>query len=162
MKNKVIKQLNRLIAFVLGVLGFSSLTGCLAPEYGCPYEPYDIQRFFGYVVDESGNPIKDIEVSCAQTFSNADGSVDTVYIRKTRSNPDGSFKMDVDVIDLRDNVNLLIATDVDGEANGSYETAVKNISINNYGLWEEHATTFVLREKPTTSEPEDNGEDDQA
>lgn len=154
MKN-IAKLLNGLMAFVLGALGFSSLMGCAA--YGCPPEPYNALHVSGFVVNENGEPIKNIEVSYAQV--NGTENPDTVVIGKIKSKSDGSFDLNLAGFDITgfESGHLVIATDVDGDANGSYETEVKEITMadDSYSRTT-YRMTFVMKEKRTTPDVEED------
>lgn len=162
MKNFIVKSFNRLLVFLAGALGFAGCDHSNWPAYGCPPEPYNILNISGFVVDENGDPIKDIEVSYAQVKGTEDS--DTIVVDKIKSKQDGSFALDIycyqEPIGMEK--HLVIATDVDGETNGSYETDVKTLDLDDQQFYSTRKITFVLREKPTASEPEDNGEDEQA
>lgn len=162
MKEKLVSLFNSVLAMVAAALGLSSCDGPFpAPMYGCPYDPYKMLDMSGYVVDEEGNPIEDIKVSLAKVTESTDGALDTVDLQSTKSKTDGDFSMYIR-IDPYDSKYLLVATDVDGDANGSFETGVKTLELDNQQYQSTQRVTFVLREKPTASEPEDNGEDEQA
>lgn len=139
MKN-IVKQLNRLMAFVLGVLGFSSLMGCGA--YGCPSADFDIS---GRVVNESDEPIEGIEVQILDTWSNSSAitNTDGEYAIKTSGYPRNTISV--------------VATDIDGEQNGLYDSYLVTVNANykkrGRSEWYKGKHTGVVNFKLHAAEP---------
>lgn len=161
MKNFIVKSFNRLLVFLAGALGFTGCEQPVYPTYGCPPESYCDLDISGFVVDENGEPIQDIEVSYAQV--NDENDQDTVVVKKSKSKADGSFALRIwiDSEPIGVIANLVTAKDVDGETNGNYETEIKVLDQSSIVGYSNQKLSFVLREKPETPDPEDNGEDNE-
>ena len=112
---------------LLSLVGFSAapiLTAC----YGMPDNYYDESKLFdnikGFVVDTELNPIENIEIK--------------VNGLTCRTNEDGSFLLESEFYGYQ----TLIATDVDGEANGGEFGSVE-VPISDLN----HATVSVVMSK---------------
>ncbi len=138
MKSKVIKKLNRLMAFVLGVLGFSSLMGCGA--YGCPSADFDIS---GRVVNESDEAIEGIEVQLPDAWANASDT----------TNADGDYA--IKTFGFPDSEITVVAVDIDGEENGLYASDTVKVKAKYVGGkgWYEGKHTGVVNFKLHATEP---------
>ncbi len=138
MKNKVIKQLNSLMAFVLGVLGFSSLMGCGA--YGCPSAGFDLS---GRVVNESDKAIEGIEVKLLDSWENASDT----------TNADGEYAIKTSGFPLSE--ISVVAVDIDGDQNGLYASDTVKVKAEYVGGkgWYEGKYTGVVNFKLHAAEP---------
>lgn len=113
-QNYLIVRISRMF---LALLGFGGVVAaCSEPvcEYGTPHGEWTIS---GKVMDADSKPIDGIQVSGPTSFYN-DSSV------KTKS--DGSFTITGTSVDASS--VLLVFTDIDGEANGSFKSANKDIA----------------------------------
>ena len=142
MKSKILK-------FLMVALGFGAYTSCdgpdmygcpmPAPEYGCPYAEYN---FDVDVVDsENDAPIEGIRVSVIEKYS--EQYTDTLAVGLTQS--DGKVRLQVGRMPT--DKHTLVADDVDGEANGAFDSAsvVVTTSESDYangeGPWYEGQAT---------------------
>ena len=120
MKARILKWYNMILGALLGFLGFSSCNIFENPfirdMYGQPSANY---KLVGSVTDESGKPIKGIQVTFHPEFSGTvdeDNSwqTDTLY-----SDASGKFSKDVLKYDWPDLTNSVVKfRDVDGPDNG--------------------------------------------
>lgn len=142
MKSKILK-------FLMVALGFGAYTSCdgpdmygcpmPAPEYGCPYAEYN---FNVDVVDsENDAPIEGIRVSVIEKYS--EQYTDTLAVGLTQ--PNGKVRLQVGRMPT--DKHTLVADDVDGEANGAFDSAsvVVTTSESDYangeGPWYEGQAT---------------------
>lgn len=125
MKSKILK-------FLMVALGFGTYTSCdgpdmygcpmPAPEYGCPYAEYN---FDVDVVDSDNDaPIEGIRVSVIEKYS--EQYTDTLAVGLTQ--PDGKVRLQVGRMPT--DKHTLVADDVDGEANGSFDSASVVVSTS--------------------------------
>lgn len=113
--------MNRILLFLISLLGFS-VAACdkhddshgFANEYGTPHATYKIK---GKVVDETQQPLNHIEMT-------------VVYGQyKFYTDSLGQYQAEVHAFP-RDSLTI-IATDIDGEANGGeFEPAMKRVGVN--------------------------------
>ena len=129
MKRKILKKNNRLISILLSILGiggtytFSGCDGTNSAEYGTPSATF---RIYGKVTSEDGAKIPYIKVAMHydSTFTNENGDY-TIEI--------GSFPQSQEF--------FAEFTDVDGAANGSYQSKDTIVSfedpqfVNGDGSW---------------------------
>lgn len=109
MKKIVLKTYGKTIAYLLGLSGI--ITSCIA-KYGTPYADFIIK---GKVTDaETSQPIENIRV----VFLVEDqlGIGDTVF-----TNANGEYTVSYGYLPEFSKEKAVIATDVDGEANGLYK-----------------------------------------
>lgn len=124
MKQKVNKLWTWIFGGLLGLLGFTSCDpfGVIRCEYGCPHADYKV---IGEVTDEAGKPVEGIRAIVAPRGLNAEDAEwynDTLYT-------DRSGKISADLMKFAwfdgENKDMEVElADVDGETNGSFETAV--------------------------------------
>ena len=114
MKELFTKYFGRLLA----VLGCTTMvTAC----YGVPYNDYRVQ---GKVVDaQTEEPIQDIQITVAPQ--------DGTPLPSTSTNSNGIFVV-YSYFDIPPSGYTIECTDIDGELNGSYEDAVKEVT-STYG-----------------------------
>ena len=114
MKELFTKYFGRLLA----VLGCTTMvTAC----YGVPYNDFCVQ---GKVVDsETEEPIQDIQITVAPQ--------DGTPLPSTSTNSHGIFVV-YNFVDIPPSGYTIECTDIDGELNGSYEDAVKEVT-STYG-----------------------------
>ena len=114
MKELFTKYFGRLLA----VLGCTTMvTAC----YGVPYNDFCVQ---GKVVDsETEEPIQDIQITVAPQ--------DGTPLPSTSTNSHGIFVV-YSYFDIPPSGYTIECTDIDGELNGSYEDAVKEVT-STYG-----------------------------
>ena len=114
MKELFTKYFGRLLA----VLGCTTMvTAC----YGVPYNDFCVQ---GKVVDsETEEPIQDIQITVAPQ--------DGTPLPSTSTNSHGIFVV-YNFVDIPPSGYTIECTDSDGELNGSYEDAVKEVTCT-YG-----------------------------
>ena len=114
MKELFTKYFGRLLA----VLGCTTMvTAC----YGVPYNGFRVQ---GKVVDaQTEEPIQDIQITVAPQ--------DGTPLPSTSTNSNGIFVV-YSYFDIPPSGYTIECTDIDGELNGSYEDAVKEVT-STYG-----------------------------
>ncbi|MCD7851202.1 MAG: radical SAM-associated putative lipoprotein [Parabacteroides sp.] len=155
LNHKLLKTANWILACILAMLGF---TGChdeemddLVAMYGTPHANFMIN---GKVVNKENMPISDIEIKClVEHHGNSKSWFDTIPAVSTNSA--GTFTCQFEEIPtsrLR-----IIATDIDGALNGSYEKDSTDIAISNSdykgdkGGWFEGSVekevNFILKEE---------------
>lgn len=144
---------SKLLKFLMALLGFGAFSSCgggpdmygcpmPAPEYGCPYAEYN---FDVDVVDsENDAPIEGIRVSVVQRYiTNELNNVDTLATGLTSA--EGKVRLQYGSFPT--NQHELVADDVDGEANGAFDSAsvVVTTSESDYangeGPWYEGQAT---------------------
>jgi len=112
-----LKGTNWALVGLLSLLGFScdndSGNDLPAPEYGVPYTQYTIK---GKVTDEGGNGIPDIEVRAKTGY---DYSSAPYEAGKVKTDAQGKYQMTIDTF-TRQTIGV-IAEDIDGEINGSFQ-----------------------------------------
>lgn len=119
MKSKILK-------FLMALLGFGAFSSCgggpdmygcpmPAPEYGCPYAEYNFN--VDVVNSENDAPIEGIRVSVIEQYN--EQFTDTLAVGLTQ--PDG--KVHLQVGRMPTDKHTLVADDVDGEANGAFDSA---------------------------------------
>ena len=142
MKSKILK-------FLMVALGFGAYTSCdgpdmygcpmPAPEYGCPYAEYNLD--VDVVDSENDAPIEGIRVSVIEKYS--EQFTDTLAVGLTQ--PNGKVRLQVGRMPT--DKHTLVADDVDGKANGAFDSAsvVVTTSESDYangdGPWYEGQAT---------------------
>ncbi|MDR2120834.1 MAG: radical SAM-associated putative lipoprotein [Tannerella sp.] len=132
MNRSLIRGINWILTGLLSMLGFS---GCsdkdgVTPEYGVMMEygtPYATFLFQGKVTDKAGKPVQDIKVEVSRddrpvanpTITNAYGQ----YFAEFKFFPHKDFQV--------------IASDIDGEANGSYRNDTIRVEIAETDYYEQ-------------------------
>ena len=118
LKTFLFRKVNALLGAVLALLGCNSCSVEDEPAlYGCPYAYYQVE---GAVLDEAGNPLKDIQVVYKiPMYDSYYYSLDTVYTQA-----DGTFKMEERSID-KDSVRV-VAEDL----NGVYAPDSMNVELS--------------------------------
>ena len=118
---------SRISKFLMALLGFGAFSSCgggpdmygcppiHAPEYGCPYAEYNFD--VDIVDSENDAPIEGIRVSVIEEYS--EEYTDTLAVGLTQA--DG--KVQLQVGRMPTDKHTLVADDVDGEANGSFDSA---------------------------------------
>lgn len=109
MKKIILKTYGKTIAYLLGLSGI--ITSCIA-EYGAPYADFIIK---GKVTDaETSLPIP--KVAIIRTFGDYTDYGDTIY-----TNASGEYTFSYEDFPNFSEEKMLVASDVDKEANGLYE-----------------------------------------
>ena len=116
--HSILKGFNWILAGLLSLLGFS-VTSCGATdEYGSPYAEYELK---GKVTNMNGDPIQGIELNYGGIYNNV---LFSSYISEMYKSPqtqkDGSY--DIKFEDSPMGIVRIIAKDIDGPENGSFET----------------------------------------
>lgn len=117
---------SKLLKFLMAALGFAGYTACdgpdmygcppvSAPEYGCPYAEYMFD--IGVADSENDMPIEGIRVSAIQRI---DESYTDTLARGTTS-AEGKVRLEFEAFPT--NKHELVADDIDGADNGSYDSA---------------------------------------
>ena len=127
MKKRSLTVSNRILATIIGALGFSSCKKPNNPDdtrlmYGVPYAAYSIK---GKVVDNFQNPVPGIKVDI-QGLKNQQYPVFEPSSVMTDSKGEFSkeFRQSVNEFDFN-----LKYSDIDGDANGLFKTAEQKISV---------------------------------
>ena len=128
------KSVNWLLTGILTLLGFSSCEPGAA-MYGTPYANFTIK---GKVVNEESIPVPDIEIKCLVEYHGDNRSwFDTIPTVSTSAA--GTFHCQFE--EFPTNKLRIIATDIDGPRNGSYEKDSADLTLTgndykgNKGNW---------------------------
>ena len=118
MKKRILKSSNALLAAILALFGISSCEDGIRAEYGVETSEFEI---VGTITNEESAPIKDIQVVRHPGF-------DTAY-----TDANGNFRIVGE--GSQGSQVLLLIDDVDGDANGSYQsdTAQGILTRNTHG-----------------------------
>jgi putative lipoprotein (rSAM/lipoprotein system) len=120
-----IKGTNWALGGLMALLGFAGAASCdTAEEYGSPHADYSIK---GKVTNEQGAAIPGIQIEVVKYKTEDYREADTVY---TQSNGDFAWDNSSTLLDELD----IIATDIDGEKNGSYETTEVSVAFKQEDL----------------------------
>lgn len=162
MKNKrILRQLNRWLASLVGMLGVTScghtilLPGggddLVVVKYGCPTAEFNIS---GRVTNQQGEPLKEIEMRLTPCFAS---EVDGTDFITSQTDAKGNYVINTTAFPV-DSVRL-IALDVDGDINGSYQSDtvyLKTTFENGDGEWFNGSfkgtANFTLQEKNAGSQ----------
>jgi putative lipoprotein (rSAM/lipoprotein system) len=125
MHRRLIKSVNWILAGILSILGFS---GCdikkVEPvEYGSPYATFSLR---GKVTDKDGKPVEDINIKL--------GFPETSYYDSVYTNKEGDYSMMFDCYHIEE-FNI-IASDIDGDLNGSYQNDTIQVKITDEDYYE--------------------------
>ena len=82
--NDLRQTYNNLLQRFIRLFSLSSVAFVLTACYGCPYAEYDVE---GYVYDENGNMLENMQVVVVGTYDRDWRSPDTVY-----TNKDGHYR----------------------------------------------------------------------
>jgi len=126
---------SKLLKFLMVALGFGAYTSCdgpdmygcpmPAPEYGCPYAEYNFD--VDIVDSENDAPIEGIRVSVVQRYiTNELNNVDTLATGLTSA--EGKVRLQYGSFPT--NQHELVADDIDGAENGSYDSASVVVTTN--------------------------------
>ena len=126
--HSILKDFNWILAGLLSLLGFS-VTSCGATdEYGSPYAEYELK---GKVTNMNGDPIQGIELNYGGIYNNV---LFSSYISEMYKSPqtqkDGSY--DIKFEDSPMGIVRIIAKDIDGPENGSFETDSIDVKIEGF------------------------------
>ena len=126
--HSILKGFNWILAGLLSLLGFS-VTSCGATdEYGSPYAEYELK---GKVTNMNGDPIQGIELNYGGIYNNV---LFSSYISEMYKSPqtqkDGSY--DIKFEDSPMGIVRIIAKDIDGPENGSFETDSIDVKIEEF------------------------------
>ena len=126
--HSILKGFNWILAGLLSLLGFS-VTSCGATdEYGSPYAEYELK---GKVTNMNGDPIQGIELNYGGIYNNV---LFSSYISEMYKSPqtqkDGSY--DIKFEDSPMGIVRIIAKDIDGPENGSFETDSIDVKIEGF------------------------------
>ena len=149
--HSILKGFNWILAGLLSLLGFS-VTSCGATdEYGSPYAEYELK---GKVTNMNGDPIQGIELNYGGIYNNV---LFSSYISEMYKSPqtqkDGSY--DIKFEDSPMGIVRIIAKDIDGPENGSFETDSIDVKIEGveggkswfHGKTEVNIPAIKLKEK---------------
>jgi putative lipoprotein (rSAM/lipoprotein system) len=125
MYRPLIKSANWVLGGLLSILGFS---GCdknekQALEYGVPYATY---TFHGQVTNRAGEPVPDIKIEIRSAMNAAGNPV----LTSVKGDYSAQFKA-FSVEDFQ-----VVASDIDGEANGSYRSDTVAVKVGNEDYYE--------------------------
>ena len=116
LKTFLFREVNALLGAVLTLLGSNSCSVEDEPAlYGCPYAYYQVE---GAVMDEAGNPLKDIQVVSKRSSDYYYG-LDTVYTQA-----DGTFKVERRSID-QDSIRVVVE-----DLNGVFAPDSMNVELS--------------------------------
>lgn len=122
----LIKGTNWALSGLLGLLGFTSaMTGCSKEEYGTPWASYTIK---GKVTDEKGKGISGIQVEII-----IDKGDDWQFADTLLTQPAGDFTWERESLSADKDFDI-VATDVDGEKNGSFDPTSTVVSFERKDL----------------------------
>jgi putative lipoprotein (rSAM/lipoprotein system) len=112
----LLKSVNWVLAGILSMLGFS---GCeikkVGPEeYGTPHATLSLH---GKVTGKDGKPVENINVKLSEP----------IYVDSVSTDAAGGYSFTLDVYSI-DEFNV-IASDIDGELNGSYQSDTVRVKI---------------------------------
>lgn len=119
MKTRLIKSYNRFLAFLISILGFSSLYSIIScdntstVEYGNPYAKFKVK---GYVTNSSETPVKGIRITM---------ETDTAF-----TNDSGKFQIETTSFP-QEQAFLLNFTDIDKGLNDEYLPADTTVKFDN-------------------------------
>jgi putative lipoprotein (rSAM/lipoprotein system) len=143
----LIKSTNWILAGVLSVLGFSScdIENHGQEEYGTPYATF---TFRGKVTDEAGKPVKDVKIEVMEEQSEQP-------VNPVLTNASGDYTSTFQDFPMQN--FRVIASDIDGETNGSFQNDTVQVKISKEdfddkgnGNWNQGSATkvvnFVLKE----------------
>ena len=120
----ILKGFNWILAGLLSLLGFS-VTSCGATdEYGSPYAEYELK---GKVTDMNGDPIQGIEINYGGIYNNvlSPSYISEIY-KSPQTQKDGSY--DIKFEDSPMGIVRIIAKDIDGPENGSFEMGKRRLT----------------------------------
>ena len=122
MKKRILKTSNAFLAAILALFGISSCEDGIRAEYGVETSEFVI---VGTITNEESDPIKDIQVIQHPRYLGQD----TAY-----TDANGNFRIVGQGI--QEEPVLLLIDDVDGDANGSYQsdTAQGVLTRNSHGF----------------------------
>lgn len=126
--HSILKGFNWILAGLLSLLGFS-VTSCGATdEYGSPYAEYELK---GKVTDMNGDPIQGIEINYGGIYNNvlSPSYISEIY-KSPQTQKDGSY--DIKFEDSPMGIVRIIAKDIDGPENGSFETDSIDVKIEGF------------------------------
>ena len=126
--HSILKGFNWILAGLLSLLGFS-VTSCGATdEYGSPYAEYELK---GKVSDLNGDPIQGIEINYGGIYNNvlSPSYISEIY-KSPQTQKDGSY--DIKFEDSPMGIVRIIAKDIDGPENGSFETDSIDVKIEGF------------------------------
>ncbi|MDR3194018.1 MAG: radical SAM-associated putative lipoprotein [Tannerella sp.] len=143
----LIRGTNWALAGILSALGFPSCDREYRVEYGTPYATY---HFRGKIVNEAGEPVPDIKIEAGASNHEPKGNPGL-------SRATGEYAVSLQSFPA-DNIRLYVS-DIDGDANGSFQndTVGVNILPGDYkkekgsGTWDDGTVdreiNIVLKEK---------------
>lgn len=153
------KLSSRLLAGILGVLGFTGCDGSgeELDMYGCPIVDFQVK---GAVTSENGDPLKGIQVVVRTAWDNTPHEADTVY-----TDAKGEFKSH-ELSSVSIDKQKVYFNDVDGEANGGAfkSDSIKLVDMDKKSLEEgdgwykgtyEYATKDVVKLKEEEKKTEE-------
>lgn len=117
-------KIGNLLALLLTLMGINSCNNNVV-EYGAPYAHFQIK---GKVMDSKGKPVSGIRVDCTINYPYGEESyTDTLATGLT--NESGKFDTNFSYESISD--LTVIATDIDGINNGSFEKDSVDMKITN-------------------------------
>ena len=134
MKVRFNRWYNAVLTALMSIIGY----GCSSSDdpwggglcmYGTPHADY---QFMGTITDESGSPVKDINVSVKNVYRSQDGAVvDTYGVDSTLTDGKGKYAIECRRF-ISDPDIKLIVEDMDGEANGgAFKSDTIDIDFDN-------------------------------
>ena len=104
MKVKVLTWINSVLAFLLGITGFSSCKPeAIAEKYGVPYALLEVS---GTITDQAKKPLENIQVTVKRKDNND-------FLGEVYSEADGRYVMESDYVFPEDSFDILV-TDTAG------------------------------------------------
>lgn len=130
MKARFYHWYNALLSTLLTILGFGSCTNVgedeygspVICEYGTPWANYEVK---GVVTDETGAPVSGIKTSIKEAYKMDDGMY-TAGKDSTLTNAKGQYQLNSE----GRSYEKLMVEDVDGEANGEYQSDTLDIEYD--------------------------------
>lgn len=120
----ILKSVNCLLTGILMLLGFSSCDQVSTDMYGTPHANFTIK---GKVVNEENMPIPDIEITCLVGHQ-GDNKSEFDTIPPVSTSPTGTFSCQFE--EFPTDKLRIIATDIDGTRNGSYEKDSTDLALS--------------------------------
>ena len=131
LNHKLLKTANWILSGILAVLGFSGCNGEemneMADMYGCPHATFNL---YGKVLNVSKSGIPDIKLELQFKVLNTEGGKNNFIpgADPIITDKDGNFRTSLTTIPT--DVIRIIATDIDGDTNGSYAKDSIDIKIS--------------------------------
>lgn len=162
MSSKLPSFQTKVIAFLMGLLGFSACSDSEKDDesvvmYGTPSAQFVVK---GNVVDKNDQPIQNIKTVVEFTHSNSDGKTIAYPMDSVQTNAKGEFEIK-GYIPYYNSKFAMRFEDIDDKTNGSYQNKTDTVQFSPedfkpQGAWQSTATKdmgkVVLNEKNKTPE----------